>query len=144
MEYGGHICLDSVCEDVNQKWRFLGRHIYLYVSVPEARGVIWDRDQPVDMMANGSDPDFLPHLGAGESQTALGRVLESGDDVALSRHVQIKGGNGIVEVNTWLRIAIRLPDCDRCELIVYEMSGESGHMPSQSTMQNPWCRILSS
>ena len=142
LEYGGHLCLNGVCDELHQRWQFLGQQIFVYPSLPEERGIIWVLGQTVDMTTNGSDPEFLPHINHSESQTASADAVASGQDFILSRHVQVKDNDGKVEANTWLRIVVRVLDCGRCTLMTYDMSGESGHVPSQSTLTGNWCRIV--
>ena len=141
VEYGGRSCLNNSCETIFQKWQFLGERIFQYNNPSKAEGTVWQLGKTVDMTTDKANTYFAPSAGVGQKETATLAAFQSGADFALTRKNQLTTIFGHVVATNWLRIVIRIPNCERCDLLVYELSGDYEGFPSQSQLDGNWCRV---
>lgn len=142
VEYGGTGCLSGRCINVSQKWRFIGDKILHYPDPRNNEGIVWRRNAVVDMIADPANTRFEPSARLSQRETATLTSQDDGSDFILTRHNQLLSTiTNRVIANTWMRIVIRISDCNSCELRTYEISGDYNGYPHKSTFSDNWCRV---
>ncbi len=143
LEFGGVICGSlpgrTNCTNIHRRWAFVGDKVLDYSTPSENRGLVWHLGKEVDMTKD--DLNIFKRTPGPGTDTATLKAELRGSDYILTRHNQMISPEGVPLANLWYKEVVRVRNCNSCELVLNEVSGNTGTLLVQETLTGNWCQM---